>query len=81
MYISIMESISVAGTYASTGFTPKKFLWKRKTYPIDTITLITNIKDGGVLSRMYSVVSQNNMYRLLFNRTIERWTLMEVWCE
>ncbi len=81
MYISLHESISVAGIYRSTGFVPKKFLWKNRTYPIETITLISNTKDGGVLSRIYSVLSEKHLYRLLFNRTTERWILMEVWHE
>lgn len=81
MYQIISEHVAVAGVYDKSVFSPKKFLWHRKQYPIEQITFIADTKDAGVVLRMYSVVSQGNAYRIQFNRTTERWTLMEVWCE
>jgi len=81
MYQTISEHIAVAGVYDKSFFVPKKFLWHRKSYLIERVTFTADTKDGGVFLRMYSVTSQGNAYRIQFNRTTERWTLMEVWCE
>ncbi len=43
--------------------------------------MVTELKDGGVRQRLYSVVVGPNVYRLLFNRDTEEWWLEEVWCE
>lgn len=71
----------VSGTYSLGKFIPRKFLWSGKTYPIEEITLTTDIKDGGTKQRMYSVLSAGNVYRLMFNRDLETWILSEVWYE
>ncbi len=81
MYQTIHETIVLAGVYDKAQFTPRKFKWKHKTYTIDQITLVSNLKDGGVRQRIYSVMSGGNMYRLSFNREDETWFLEEVWCE
>ena len=81
MFQIIGEVIAVAGVYKQSVFTPKKFLWNNRSYPIDTITLISNTKDGMVRMRLYSVISSTTLYRLLFNRETEKWTLEEMWVE
>jgi hypothetical protein len=81
MYQTIHETVRVAGVYDQGKFAPRKFQWKQKTYPIDQITLISNMKNGGVRQRFYSIMSNGNMYRLSFNRDDESWFLEEVWCE
>jgi hypothetical protein len=81
MYQTIHEVVAVAGVYTQAKFTPKKFQWRTKSYQVDQITLSSNIKDGGVRFRTYSVMSGGNLYRLLFNRDDETWLLEEVWCE
>jgi len=81
MYQKIGDRILVTGTYTRGGFTPQKFHWQRQTYPIAQITLKSDIRDGGVRKRFYSVVSGANVYRLEFNRDSETWLLEEVWCE
>lgn len=81
MYQTISEKVAVAGIYNFGVFTPKKMQWNSRIYPIEQITLITETKDGGVASRIYSVVSKGNVYRLHFNRSTEIWILQEVWYE
>ncbi len=80
-YQRIHEPIAVAGTYQHHTFTPKKFRWNQRTFAIDTITLTSNIKDGGVKKRLYSVSSGPNIYRLEFNRDTESWWLEEIWID
>lgn len=81
MFHSIGEKISVVGVYQGGHFLPKKFAWKTKVYPITKITLISDIKDGAVRLRLYSVLSETSLYRLLFNRETENWKLEEIWCD
>ncbi len=81
MYQTIGESIKVVGVFAHQKFTPKKFEWRTQTYPISEITLVNDVKDGGIKKRFYSVMSAGNLYRLCFNRDNESWRLEEVWCE
>jgi hypothetical protein len=81
MYQTIDEKIVVVGVYDCAVFTPKKFRWKSRVYPIQAITMVSEVKDGGVAKRFYAVASGGNMYRLIFNRDSEVWWLGEVWCE
>lgn len=81
MYQTINEDISVLGIYSHSKFTPKKFKWKDKTFAIKEITLINDTKDGIIKKRLYSVISQANLYRLEFNRETEKWRILEVWCD
>jgi hypothetical protein len=81
MYQTIDESIVVAGVYRGGKFEPKKFQWGRQTIEISAITLVSDVKDGGVKKRYFSVISGNNVYRLIFNRESEQWYLGELWIE
>lgn len=81
MYQSIHEAIQVVGVYRQRRFKPVKFQWQQRVLPVDEITMETELRDGGIKQRMYSVVSGGNVYRLLFNRDSEEWWLEEVWCE
>lgn len=84
MYQTIGETIAVVGRYANRPgalFQPVKFQWRQRTYVIEKITLLTEIKDGLVRSRLYSVLVKGTVYRLLFNRELERWTVEEIWVE
>ncbi len=81
MYQTIGEEISVVGSYKNHHFNPYKFLWRNKPYKIDQITLTSDVKDGGIKKRWYSVVVGQEVYRILFNRETETWTLEELWVE
>ncbi len=81
MYQRIHETISVIGVYKEAAFVPKKFLWNSRVYRVDEITFVTNVRDGGVQKRMYSLISKGNAYRVVFNRDEETWKLEEVWCD
>lgn len=81
MYQKIEENISVIGVYSSTIFIPKKFKWKEKIFPVKEITLYNDVSDGAIKKRLYSVISGAEVYRLEFNRSTERWKILEVWCE
>lgn len=81
MYTIINEPISVVGVYTKNTFIPRKFKWRSKEYKITRITLATDTKKGLILERQYSVLVESTVYRLLFNRTTEEWSLEEVWIE
>lgn len=81
MYQKISETIWVIGVYKNNQFIPKKFKWKEREYLISEITLTNDVRDGAILKRWYSVLADNNVYRIEFNRTSEHWQLLEVWVE
>lgn len=81
MYQKISETIWVIGVYKNSQFIPKKFKWKEREYLISEITLTNDVRDGAILKRWYSVLAENNLYRIEFNRTSEQWLLLEVWVE
>lgn len=81
MFISIGDRISVLCVYTNGVCTPKKFLWKGKAYSIQTVTVISDIPDGKMKNRMYSCVAHGTLYRIVFSRDNETWTLEELWSE
>lgn len=81
MYQKIHEDIQMIGVYGSAKFTPKKFQWKNRVYLVSEITLIADTKDGGVKKRFFSLVSQGEVYRVVFDRENEKWWLEEKWIE
>lgn len=81
MYQKIHEEIKVAGVYKNHTFQPFKFLWKNRQLKIDQITLASDVKDGMIKKRFYSVLVGKDIYRILFNRETETWILDEVWVD
>ena len=81
MYQKIHENIQVAGVYGPAKFTPKKFKWKNRIYWVDEITSVADLKDGGVKKRFFSLVSKNEVYRVIFDRENEKWWLEEKWID
>ena len=81
MFTSINERIAVIGVYACGVFLPKKMNWNRQEYRIDEITMKIDSKKSGLLTRIYSVRSGTQIFRLEFDCLQETWTLLEVWCE
>lgn len=81
MFQMIGEKVDVIGLYTKAHFLPKKIKWAGKVLLVEKLTLISEIRDGEVKKRMYSFTNGVNMYRLLFNRDTEVWTLEEVWVE
>ena len=80
-YQTIHEKISIVGVYANGHFIPKKFRWGERVLRIDQITLQSDVKDGGIRQRFISVMVNNEVYRLCFNRETEDWWVEEVWVE
>lgn len=81
VYQTISETINVLGIFRSGSFTPKKFNWQHQTYPIEEITSIHEVRDGGVVKRHYAIVSGSNLFLLEYNRNQETWKLAQIWSE
>ena len=81
MYQKIDQAISVVGIYQNQHFFPKKFKWQARILPVDQVTLFNNLRDGIIKKRLYSVLSEGNLYRLEFNRDSEQWKILEIWVE
>ena len=87
MYQTIGESIETAGVFRHSHFPPTVFYWHGRRYPIKKITMTSEVKDGGVRKRWYSVLASETalqnptLFRLEYNRESEQWLVMEVWVE
>lgn len=81
MYQTITETISVSGVFENGSFAPKKFNWNKRSYSIEEVTSIHELRDGGVIKRRYAVLSSGNLYLLEYNRREETWILEQVWME
>lgn len=79
MLNSVNEPISVIGIYKHSRFIPKKFLWRDTVIPATQITFITDTKNGQMKVRTYSILHNNILYRLEFNRESEQWFLRETY--
>ena len=81
MYQPVQDAISVAGVFSSGKFNPRKFLWNKREYFVEEITLESKVKDGGVRQQFYSVLSGGTLYRLRYTLDSQEWQLSEVWYE
>lgn len=81
MFTTLHDRIQVIGTFTFKGFVPKKFQWKNKTYIVKRVTLVSDVKDGGLRQRWYSVEAAGNIYRLLHNRDYEEWWVEAVYVD
>ena len=81
MFVNVQEKIAVAGVYDKGTFIPRRFKWHTREYKVEEITLSSDIRDGSVKKRVYSVLCQGDLFRICFNRENESWTLEEVWNE
>lgn len=81
MFQTIDEKVSVIGLYKSGVFFPKKIQWGERVLLVREITLVSDIKEGQVKKRMYSLLCGKELYRLVFNRETEIWVLQEIWVE
>jgi len=81
MYQTIHENVEMAGVYTQAKFMPKKFKWKNRVYQVQEVTLVADIKDGGVKKRLFSLLSKGEVYRLIFDRDNEKWWLEEKWVD
>jgi len=82
MYQTLHETIQVIALFSQGNCTPKKYLWRGTTFFIDQITLKSDVKDGGVKWRYFSVVANDsNVYRLSWNLDSLEWFVEEVWID
>jgi hypothetical protein len=81
MFTEIHEPIITLVSYERAGMQLKRFRWRNQLFAVEKVTAVTNIRDGSVRQRRWSVVSGGAVYRLLFDRVAETWELEAVYCE
>lgn len=81
MYQTISETITVAGVYHQAKFKPVWFEWQNRRYWVKEITLVSKICSGGVTSYLYSLLANDDVFRLQFNQKDQQWLLREVWVD
>ena len=81
MFTRIHTKVTVAGWFKNNTFIPQKFIWSAQPHAIKQVTLVSEVKDGGVHHRVYSVMVDSAVFRLDYNRSTEEWWLEEVWCD
>lgn len=81
MYQTIHEQIRVAGVFNCSSFKPVWFEWEQRMIKVQEITLVSNYKQGSVKCKIYSVVADDNVYRLAFDLNTLDWNLESVWID
>jgi len=78
---TINEPIRVAGVFERSCFKPIWFDWNNKRLKISKVTFTTDYKQGLVKHKTYSVIAEDNLYRLHFNLISLDWILKSVWLD
>ena len=78
---TINEPIKVAGVFYHSVFKPVWFEWNNQQLKINEITLISDYKQGLIKCKIYSVLANGNLYRLLFNLISQKWVVQSVWID
>lgn len=81
MYQTIHEQVRVAGVFNRSFFKPVWFEWNERMLRIQEVTLVSDYKQGLVKNRVYSVVADDNVYRLTFDLNSLDWVLESVWID
>ena len=81
MFTPLNERVSVVVVYANNAVKPYKLRWRGQEHLIEKITLTSDLTEGIIKRRVYSVQFAGALYRLEFNRMTEHWKLLEVYCE
>ena len=79
MYELINEPITVTATFAKNrNVHPHKFVWKNRTYTIDSVNFIHQSKEGADTLTHFAVVCGYETYKITFDSNSLAWTLDEI---
>ncbi len=81
MYQTIHERVRVAGIFDQADFKPIWFVWRRRKFNVEKITLVSDLKDGAIKKKMYSVLADGNLYRLDHCPAEQTWVLEQTWID
>ncbi len=81
MYQTIHETIKVGGIFHQAQFKPLWFVWQEKRFDINEITLISDLKNGKVKKKLFSVLANDNLYRLDYCPADQTWFLEQIWVD
>ncbi len=81
MYQTIHEPIIVAGVFKQASFRPVWFEWQQQRFPVEEITLTSELQHGSVRKIMYSVLADGDLYRLDYCPSNHHWQLAAIWVE
>ncbi len=76
--MEIFEPINVWVFFKGIKIEPHIFFWKNRRIKIDSINLVHMTRNGDSVLHHFSVSSQGNFYRLLFDTTRLKWFLEQV---
>jgi hypothetical protein len=60
---------------------PRAFLWKNRRYLVRSLNLIHHEKQGDATVYYFSISTDTNTYKLVFNNLTLEWRLVEIWHE
>lgn len=81
MYETIDEPIKVLVSFDKGVITPHKFRWRAREIKIDQVNMIHRVKDGSILSYLFSVSNDTSAYKLRFNAATMNWKLDQIYQE
>ncbi len=81
MLLKLNEQVEVLAIFTKKGPKPYALKWAKKKYIIEKINLVYEKKSGNGKLVYFSVTSQNNFFKLVFNANTLTWHLEEVYHE
>ncbi len=79
MYETIDEPIKVLVSFDKGVITPHRFKWRERHINITQVNMINRVKDGSVLSYLFSVSNDTSAYKLRFNAATMNWKLDQIY--
>lgn len=76
---TIDEPVKVLASFDKGVITPLRFRWRERLIDIKEINFIHRIKDGSILSYIFSVSNSTGAFRLKFNAATMQWRLDQVY--
>jgi hypothetical protein len=79
--IKLKEPVEVLAIFTKRGPQPYALKWAKKKFIIEKINLIYETKTGNSKLVYFSVTSQNNYFKLVFDTNNLKWHLEEIYHE
>lgn len=73
----INDPIQTLVHFKSGKLIPLKFLWKNRSYKIDSLTTVYSSRDGGVDHVHYGALSGGNLYELVYTPHDYSWVISQ----
>lgn len=81
MYQDLNAPISVVAIFRNGKLLPHSFVWRDRTYLVQSVSFEHQQSQGKARVLIFSVNTKNNMYEISFNTEQMLWRLERAWTE